>query len=263
MRVSNVLLLAALLEISAAIPLPAQRSGILGTVSDTLGTPLQGVFVELSGTDFGAITNQTGEFKLVKVKPGTYTVFMRRVGFEALSMKLDIRNGDPMELDFELTPTMVRLAPVVVREEYSSNKLKRVGFENRLKTSGIAPSRFITRADIEKRNPMSLTHLLERQGGRVRNCVDALVYIDGAPPMIAPENTGGSGPFSRNSSLRSAARNENRNNMDYRALEFIPVKQVEGMEIYTSVSEIPAEYRPGGNTNVNGKCVILLWTRER
>ena len=49
--------------------------------------------------------------------------------------------------------------------------------------------------------------------------------------------------------------------MDYRALEFIPVKEVEGMEIYTSVSEIPAEYRPGGNAQVNGKCVILLWTR--
>ena len=85
MRVSNALLLAGLLQISAVIPLHAQRSGIVGTVSDTLGTPLQGVFVELSGTDFGAITNHTGAFKLVKVKPGTYTVFMRRVGFEALA----------------------------------------------------------------------------------------------------------------------------------------------------------------------------------
>jgi len=263
MRVLYALLLAVLLETSAAIPLPAQRSGIVGTVSDTLGTPLQGVLVELSGTDFGAITNRTGEFKLTKVKPGTYTVSMRRVGFLALSLTLDIRNGDSMELDFELTPTQVRLAPIVVREEYSSNKLKRVGFENRLKSSGIAPSRFITRADIEKRNPMVLTHLLERQGGRVRNCIDALVYIDGAPPMITPDNNANGGPFTRNSSIRSAARNENRNNMDYRALEFIPVKEVEGMEIYTSISEIPVEYRPGGNSQVNGKCVILLWTRER
>lgn len=263
MRVLNALRLAGLLQISAAIPLHAQRSGVVGTVSDTLGTPLQGVFVELSGTDFGAITNQIGEFKLVKVKPGTYTVSMRRVGFQALSIKLDIRNDDPVELDFELTPTQVRLAPIEVREQYSSTKLKRVGFENRLKTSGIAPSRFITRADIEKRNPLSLTHLLEQQGGRVRNCIDALVYIDGAPPVFTAENNANGGSFTRNSALRSASRNENRNNMEYRALESIPVRQVEGMEIYASVSEIPAEYRPGGNSQVNGKCVILLWTRER
>ena len=263
MRVLIALVLAALLETSTAVPLHAQRSGIVGTVSDTLGTPLQGVFVELSGTDFGAITNRTGEFRLTNVKPGSYTVFMRRVGFEALSMKLAIRKGEPMELDFELTPTQVRLAPIVVLEEYSSNKLQRVGFENRLKTSGIAPSRFITRADIEKLNPTTLTQLVERQGGRMRNCIDALVYIDGVPPSLTPDNNANAGPLSRNSSLRSAARNENRNNMDYRALEFIPVKQVEGMEIYTSISEIPAEYRPGGNAQVNGKCVILLWTRER
>ena len=163
----------------------------------------------------------------------------------------------------ETTPTQPRLAPVVINEVFSSAKLKRVGFESRLKTSGLAPSRFITRAFIEKRNPMSLTHLLEGQGGRVRNCVDALVYIDGSPPLDLPDKNANAGPFTKNSSLRSSARSENNNSMEYRALEFIPVKQVEGMEIYTSISEIPAEYRPGGNIQVNGRCVILLWTRER
>ena len=132
MRVLIALLLVALLEISAAVPLHAQRSGIVGTVADTSGAMLQGVFVELTGTDFGAVTNQKGEFKLLKLKPGTYTVAMRRVGFEALSMKLEVKNSDPMELDFELTPTQVRLAPVVVKETSGiSDKLKRVGFENR------------------------------------------------------------------------------------------------------------------------------------
>lgn len=262
MRFLRTVLLVAVLDLSLAAPLFAQRSGIVGTVADTLGNMLQGVLVELSGTDFGSITNKDGEFRLLRVKPGPYVVSMRRVGFEALSMKLDIRNGDPMELDFELTPTQVRLAPVIVREEYLSEKLKRVGFENRLKTSGIAPSRFITRADIEKRNPLSLTHLLERQGGRVRNCADAIVYIDGVPP-INTQPTAPTGALGRNSSIRSAARAENPNNMDYRALEAMPVRQVDGMEIYTSISEIPIEYRPGGNSQVNGRCVILVWTRER
>ena len=166
----------------------------------------------------------------------------------------------------ETTPTQPRLAPVVINEVFSSAKLKRVGFESRLKTSKNSPDfpcLSIGMAFIEKRNPMSLTHLLEGQGGRVRNCVDALVYIDGSPPLDLPDKNANAGPFTKNSSLRSSARSENNNSMEYRALEFIPVKQVEGMEIYTSISEIPAEYRPGGNIQVNGRCVILLWTRER
>ena len=168
-----------------------------------------------------------------------------------------------MELDFELTPTQVRLAPVIVRENYASKKLKRVGFDERQKTSGIAPSRFITRADLDKVNPQSLTHMLARQGGRVSNCIDALVYIDGVPPILGPDGTVTTSILTRNSGARNAARNEARSNTGYRALDFIPVKEVEGLEVYTSVSEIPAEFRPGGNSNVIGKCVVLLWTRER
>ncbi|MEO7996633.1 MAG: carboxypeptidase regulatory-like domain-containing protein [Gemmatimonadaceae bacterium] len=238
----------------------------MGTVSDTLGNALGGVQVELSGTDYGSISNMRGEFRLMKVKPGPYVIFMRRLGFEAISMKLEVKDGDPMELDFELSPTTVRLATISVKEPYMSEKLKRVGFEGRLKMSGVPASHFITRADIEQRNPMSLTHLIERQGGRVRNCVDATVWIDGIPPSIGPDppaaNAPGGGAFSRNSSLRSASRSENSNAMRYRPLESIPVKTVDGMEIFASISEVPVEFRSGGNTTVNGKCVILIWTRE-
>lgn len=266
MRVFGALLILAALEATSVARVHAQRSGILGTVSDTLGNALGGVQVELSGTDYGSISNMRGEFRLTKVKPGAYTIFMRRIGFEALSMKLDVKDGDPMELDFELSPTTVRLATITVKEPLISEKLKRVGFEGRLKMSGLPASRFVTRADIEKRNPSSLTHLLERQGGRVRNCVDATVWIDGMPPSAGTElPTGGpsnSGPFTRNSSLRSAARNENSNSMRYRPLESIPVKTVDGMEIFASISEVPVEFRAGGNAMVNGKCVILIWTRE-
>lgn len=266
MRVFSVLLLVAALEVTTVAALPAQKSGIVGTVSDTLGNALGGVQVELSGTDYGSISNVKGEFRLSKVKPGEYVIFMRRIGFEAISMKLEVKPGNPMELDFELTPTTVRLATIPVKDAVVSEKLRRVGFVDRQKTAGVPASHFITRAEIEKRNPMSLTHLLERQGGRVRNCVDATVWIDGIPPSLAPDppppGTRGSGELSRNSSIRSAARSENSNALRYRALESIPVKVVEGMEIFASISEVPVEFRAGGNAMVNGKCVVLIWTRD-
>lgn len=269
MRHLNALLLIAVLGVWPLGHLEAQRSGIVGTVADTLGVMIGGVQIELSGTDYGAITNSRGEFRLTKVTPGPYTLLMRRVGFEAITMKIDVVNGNPMTLDFELTPTLVRLATVAVNAKYSSEKLKRVGFEDRQQTSGVAPSRFITRGDIEKKNPQSLIHLLDRIGGRVRNCVDAIVYLDGIAPGNQPDfgtqGAGGQQGVARTGgALRSApSRTENPSSHRYRLLENIPPRQVEGMEIYASTSEIPAEFRRGQSGDANGRCVVLLWTRER
>lgn len=248
--------------------LEAQRSGIVGTVADTMGAMLSGVQVELSGSDFSAITNSRGEFRLTRVKPGPYTLLMRRVGFEAMSIKIEIRNGDPMELDFELTPTQVRLATVEVNAKYTSDKLKRVGFESRQKTSGIAPSRFITRADIEKKNPQSLIHLVDRIGGRVRNCADAIVWVDGVAPGaqtdFATRGGPGSGVLSTGGALRApSGRTENTSTHRYRLLDNITPRTVEGMEIYASPAEIPAEFRRDQFGEANGRCVVLIWTREQ
>lgn len=262
MRVFGSVLLGVLLQVLVPFALQAQRSGIIGTVADTLGGMLGGVQVELSGTDYGSITNAAGEFRLLKVQPGPYTLYMRRIGFQQLSMPIVIAAGNAMTLNFELTPTQVRLAEISVKASRISDKLRRVGFEGRAKSSGLPPSRFITRADIEKQNPMTLNHLLERQGGRVRNCVDALVYMDGVPPAELPDNLPVNGPFTKNSSLRPRSRSANTSKSALRPLESVPVSHVDGMEIYASLSEIPAEFRPG-YTNVSGRCVILVWTRER
>ncbi|MBC8087096.1 MAG: carboxypeptidase-like regulatory domain-containing protein [Phycisphaerae bacterium] len=268
MRYLRALLLIAVLEAWPVAHLSAQRSGIMGTVADTLGVMLGGVQIELSGTDYGAITNSRGEFQLTKVKPGPYTLLMRRVGFEALSMKIDVANGDPMPLDFELTPTQVRLAAVEVRAKYTSDKLKRVGFESRQQTAGIAPSRFVTRGDIEKKNPQSLIHLIDRMGGRVRNCVDGIVYVDGVPPAnqtdYGAQGGGSQGAVRTGGALRiTASRTENPSAHRYRVLENILPRHVEGMEIYASTSEIPAEFRRGQFGEANGRCVVLVWTREK
>lgn len=263
MRHFSALVLMTVLALMPASRLHAQRSGIVGIVYDTLGQTLSGVQIELSGTDFGAITNSRGEFRLIKVTPGPYTLQMRRLGFEALSMKIDVAKGDAMEIDFELTPTQVRLAKFDVKAIYNSDKLKRVGFEERQKTSGIAPSRFITRAEIDKRNPLSLIHILDRIGGRVRNCVDAVVYIDGVAPAVPPGEPQ-TGPFRTGGAMRpSASRTDNGSSHRYRPLDLIPPRTVEGMEIYASTSEIPSEFRRGQFGDLNNRCVVLIWTRDQ
>ena len=86
----------------------------------------------------------------------------------------------------------------------------------------------------------------------MRNCVDATVWIDGLPPIETEQAARGParGILGSNSSLRTTARTENYNPMRYRPLESIPVKVVEGMEIFVSIAEVPIEFRAGGTAAV-------------
>ncbi len=61
-------------------------AGITGTlagrVTDTGGTPVVGATVIVEGTPFGAMTDNNGEYAVIALDPGTYTVTARMVGME-------------------------------------------------------------------------------------------------------------------------------------------------------------------------------------
>ena len=260
MRLSNALLLAAMFVALPATKVEAQRSGIVGIVADTLGNLLSEVEVTLVDTKHSARTNSKGEFRLLKVKSGHYSLSMRRIGFAPLTMQVDVPEGEAVDLDFELTPQEVRLATIAIKAERLSPKLRRVGFESRMKTTGVPASHFITRNDIEKQNPISLMHMIDRMGGRSRSCADPNIFMDGMPMfgqvdfgLPAPIRAGQPPP-------RSASQNSFQK---LRPLDNIALKAVDGVEVYTSTSEIPPEFRGDPDGRTNNRCVVLIWTRER
>ena len=55
----------------------AQTTGkIAGTITDQNGEPLPGVNVRLVDTDQGNATNVNGEYFILNIKPGTYTLLV-------------------------------------------------------------------------------------------------------------------------------------------------------------------------------------------
>src|SRR5262245_56769730 len=84
MRVSTWLLVATTLALLPNIA--AAQTGIAGSVKDTTGAVLPGVTVEASSPALiekarTAVTDDRGEYKIVDLRPGTYTVTFSLSGF--------------------------------------------------------------------------------------------------------------------------------------------------------------------------------------
>ena len=94
----------------------AQTGKISGRVLDaTTGEPLPGVNVFIDGTTRGATTGLDGDYIMIGVRPGTYTIVASFVGFaterrEGVSVNLDLTTT----VDFELREEVIQGEEIVV-----------------------------------------------------------------------------------------------------------------------------------------------------
>ena len=230
---------------------PAHGQGtIVGIVEDSSGAPIVAASVRVSGTDFGVATDASGRFRFPSLPAKTWKLDIRRLGYAPINTEVDVRNGDTVSLSVMLLPSAVPIAPVVVTETDITPKLREVGFDRRRKLLTTVPARqFVTRAQIEKQNPMRLSQVLDRMGKR---CTNPVMYIDGgrraaAPTDPPPPPTG-----------RGAARIGQPMPRGL-PVDEIPPSWIEGLEVYVGWAQIPLEYRPPGR---DIGCVLLIWTRS-
>jgi hypothetical protein len=187
------------------------------------------------------VTAENGTFLFTGVQPGAATVLVRRIGFQADSVAVTLRAEGNTPLTLRLVTVPQALAPVVVR----SGPAVRPGpladfYQRRSKGQG----RFITRADIERRNPLYTSDLLRTVPGlslsrgrglnevRLRGAPCAPeVFVDGTPLGPAP--------------------------LDFDA---ITPNTIEGIEIYSGAASVPVQFsRVFGRTACG---TVLVWTRE-
>ena len=112
-------MLALLLLLSSGIQLAAQHSeatgSIVGTVVDaSTHEALPNVQVIIKGTTIGTTTDANGAFSLPRLRPGTYTLEARLVGYAAESSRVAIEAGHSRHLDLYLRQQAIDLDGVVV-----------------------------------------------------------------------------------------------------------------------------------------------------
>ena len=109
----STLVLAASLTVS--LPLFAQATGrVSGKVTGSEGNaPILGATVQLVGTPFGTITKADGSYAIA-LRPGTFTLRVRQIGFSSNSQVLTIVGGQTVTKDVRLERSATNLEAVAV-----------------------------------------------------------------------------------------------------------------------------------------------------
>ena len=221
-----------------AIP---RGSGVLrGVVVDPNGLPIEGVQVSIESAR--TESNEKGEFFLSTAVVGEQRMRVRRLGFRPDSQDVVTDFGKAVQVNVTLRPVVLTLATVTVtgRHEVSGAM---AGFYRRRATGS---GRFITREDIEKRNPARMTDLLRSVPGL----------------NVSPQRTASSNVRVRGSRCAPVVF------LDGHALtaaEFdldsVDPRSFDGIEIYSGGATVPVEFQR--TFRMSSNCgTILLWSRR-
>lgn len=237
-------LTAGALSLTPAAPLAQDaesRGTVSGVVRDSSGAGIAGAEVTVSGTGLRGYSNAEGGFRLTNVPVGTLTLGVRRLGFVPTTVSVAIVPLETAVLSVVITPLAQSLETVVVRGDRRFDDHGRLAgfYRRRARSSG---GQFITRDQIDQRNPAQLTDLFRGVAGarvqtsRSTNVVRfrgmrcaPLVWIDGFPATAAEFD-----------------------------LDAIDPYVIEAVEVYLGVATVPPEFRwvRGG-----GSCgAIVIWT---
>ncbi len=237
----------------AAVPGPAwaqSRAGrqvvdttaiVQGTVLEhETGAPLAGAAVSLASGPGGTrgvgtrVTGQQGEFLFQNVPPGTYRLRVDLFGYRSLQNTLRVASSSDVGLVLELSVSPVELEPIVIvvprrRPDYLQ------GFESRRLS---IPGTFITREDIEERNPNMVSDLFR--------------MVPGA--RVVPVHPYGYGVLLRGGCRPDIWVDGVKTVGDIGIDQFLIPMDVEAIEVYRGV-ELPAQF----GTNPCG--AVVVWTR--
>jgi TonB family protein len=215
---------------------------IRGTVRDSMGGAIVGATISVDGSTISTRSSNAGAFRLDAVPAGRLKLAVRRLGFAAKVMEVDVAPAVELRLAILLSPIPQQLEVVEVSEHRTSSDERLAGYNARRQRK---VGYFVTRERIETANSRRLTDMLaeipgvrffSERGGpnralRLRGArCPPLVFLDGSPAT--------SGEFD---------------------LDNIDPATVEGIEVYPDMMSVPPELL--GPRDLDRCGVIAVWSR--
>jgi len=153
---AGVLALVLIAAMSSQLLLAGSTGKIAGKITDArTREPLVGVNVTIVGTLMGNSTNTDGDFFIINLPPGTYSVRISIIGYEAVLKKNAIVIVDQTtRIDAQLEPTDIVGKEVVIIAERPV-----------VEKDVTASKQIVTSATLEKSGARSLTEVLQTQAG--------------------------------------------------------------------------------------------------
>jgi hypothetical protein len=222
------------------------RARLEGFVRDSSGARLRDAGVAIAGESAPrSVSDDSGSFRISGLSPGRTTFIARRLGFRPETLMVDVLEGHAMRADFTLRRAVVQLG----RQLVSADSVRdfKMGAFNKRRGRGIGV--FLTREEIEKRHSASVSELLRYVPG-----VTISQRMAGEPQPIHMQRS--SNPT--NQATCTVALYVDGNPYPNGSVDDFAPGSLEGIEVYRSASEIPAEFR----TRDSMCGLIALWTRD-
>ena len=234
-----VLLLPALASSASAQSVGA----ISGTVRDSAGVPISGVEVVLLQRPGAVYSDSLGVFRFANVPSGKRALHFRRLGFEPKSLDANINDGQTLGIKVVLDPFATEIEGMTVEELTRKRQLLSDFYDRMSRGFG----HFITREQIEKRNPMNLSDMMRMIPGA------RLVPLAGSNQSTLRFNRAQIGHDCPPQYWVDGVKTYNLN------IDDIVPSDVEGIEIYPGASTVPPQFKTRECTTICG--VVIIWTR--
>lgn len=230
-----------MLAVSFGLGAQEPRGVIRGVVRDSVGVLVPFAEVALVGSESNTVTDSFGRFRLVNVPFGEVELRVRRLGYRPLLSTVVFSRGASPDIELRISAVPDYLAPVEVREQRQVYDARLAGFRER-STKGVG--HFVTRERLERLHSYRFTDVLRevpgvrmrtlRGGGTTINLRGAtcppLVFVDGSPAAAGVVD-----------------------------LDMFDLATVDGIEIYSGMATIPAEFVTGHGLERCG--VVAIWSR--
>ena len=221
----------------------AQGAEIHGRVTeagDTIG--VGGAEIELVGTALHHSADKNGEFLFSAVPAGTYTIRVRRLGYQPLTEQVTLDDGAVYDRKLALS----RFANALTRVRIEGRMVKvPARFEEVYRRGARGWGTFITREDIDRRNPLDTKAMLDMIPGVLVND-RGITFQRCRPPGPAKVQVYVDGVRMTNDFPGS--------DMMHTLADVNPTS-IQAMEVYRGVAQLPAEF-------LDDACaVIAIWTK--
>lgn len=223
------------------------------TVLDAVsGAPIPNAQVAVEGGR-GGLTNAQGVLRILQLPAAPVTVRVQFLGYAAATFSVPLDSGRTTGFSVPLDVEAIPL-PGVRAEVHAPRSRELREFYTRARTGS---GQYITRAEIEQRRPRDLSELFRLLPG-----IRLLSGPAGDKPVMEGKASAGG---NRNGRAQECAIQYFVDGTPYKPTldgmigVDIPLKDIEGIEIYRRGSGVPAKFHRMGNN-----CgVILIWKKER
>jgi len=237
-----------------AIPLRAEQSDtaarrdsvpavLIGRVIDSAGVGLSGAEISLfQSENLRVVSDDSGSFRFPGIPAGTRVFNVRRLGFEPASFTAVLKPGKTHRATMTLTATAHALPTVAVAD----TALKTHWLDQFERRRSSSRGTFITREEIVRKNARSGTDIVRSVPG-----IRLAALRGGAGNQVI---------MTRGAGARTCVPTMFVHGMPYSGmLDDFVADDIEALEVYVGISEIPPELDKNGR----GICgAIVVWTRD-